>query len=790
MEITLSYLLFIIFIILIVLVILIIFEGRTNRRINTLMREIGDLRKDLKRQQQFGASSSVLKSQKSSKKEPLQKMAPENNTPIRTLQTKEQQEAITNKLNYKEKKPNPVKEIMEKTGAGKYIGEEFVGENIINKIGIIVFVLGTAYFVKYAVENDWINSIGRVAVGIFSSGVLVALAHQIRHSFRAFSSVLLGGAMASLYFTFALAFHQYGLLSVNMAFGVMMGITIFSVLLSLVYDRLEIATLAALAGFTAPFFVDYGVENYKILLTYILILDIGMLIIAYFKKWMILNLITIVFTGIFYALWLGNALLSHAEIPYFGAFIFATIFYLIFFLLMIINNVRKQRKFIPIELSLIISVTVMYYTAGMIIVQELNDDLKGLFTAMVAIVNFIHLLVLYRNPKTDRNLIFLLLGLFIVFTTLIPPVQLVGKSITMIWSLQIVLLMWLAQKIDVVMMKLGSTLMTVAMLGSLIMDMHDIYVHATSLKAEKMAVVFNQGFLTNLLAVAALVTNLLLLKNEKGTYFVPFVKVKALQGFLGAAAFIAFYFSIYLEIKYHLIQNVDFDATIAISMGIFNLAFLMLFTLPSLLKDLKILHIVSGAIGTVAIFIYLFYYHSQVITVRNAFLMSNDATLAQHRLHYAIAAIVLVINAISVRGWLKAHGANSITGKLGLWFGVFVLVFILSSELDHYIVVRDYKEGFLPTHILQKSHKLAYTILWGTIAFVLTIAGIISRFKNLRVVAITLLLVTFVKLFIFDLGSLDEQGQVIAFVSLGFMSLVISFLYQRLHNMLFERKST
>src|SRR6185312_868972 len=85
--------------------------------------------------------------------------------------------------------------------------EKFIGENLINKIGIAVLVLGIGFFVKYAIDQDWINQIGRVAIGIFCGGILLGVAHYLRKRFKAFSSVLVGGGIAVLYFTIAIAFH-------------------------------------------------------------------------------------------------------------------------------------------------------------------------------------------------------------------------------------------------------------------------------------------------------------------------------------------------------------------------------------------------------------------------------------------------------------------------------------------------------------------------------------------------------------------------------------------------------
>jgi len=85
--------------------------------------------------------------------------------------------------------------------------EKFIGENLINKIGIAVLVLGISFFVKYAIDQDWINETGRVCIGLVSGGILVAFAHRLRNSYRSFSSVLVGGGLALFYFSIAYAFH-------------------------------------------------------------------------------------------------------------------------------------------------------------------------------------------------------------------------------------------------------------------------------------------------------------------------------------------------------------------------------------------------------------------------------------------------------------------------------------------------------------------------------------------------------------------------------------------------------
>ena len=98
--------------------------------------------------------------------------------------------------------------------------EKFIGENLINKIGILILVLGISFFVKFAIDRDWINEAGRVGIGIFSGGLLMGVAHFLRRKFAAFSSVFVAGAVSVFYLTIGIAFHDYHLFSQSLAFGI------------------------------------------------------------------------------------------------------------------------------------------------------------------------------------------------------------------------------------------------------------------------------------------------------------------------------------------------------------------------------------------------------------------------------------------------------------------------------------------------------------------------------------------------------------------------------------------
>ena len=193
--------------------------------------------------------------------------------------------------------------------------EKFIGENLFNKIGIAILVLGIGFFVKYAIDQDWINEYGRVAIGIFCGIVLVGTAHYLRRAYHSFSSVLAGGGLAVFYFTIAFAFHQYHIINQVTAFMIMVVITIFAVLLAFLYDKLELAVIATVGGFITPFLLSTGEGNYVVLFSYLSLLNFGLLTLSYLKQWRLLNTLAFFFTIIIYGSWLVKTFILTPAFP-------------------------------------------------------------------------------------------------------------------------------------------------------------------------------------------------------------------------------------------------------------------------------------------------------------------------------------------------------------------------------------------------------------------------------------------------------------------------------------------
>jgi uncharacterized membrane protein len=656
--------------------------------------------------------------------------------------------------------------------------EKFIGENLANKIGIGVLVLGIGFFVKYAIDQNWIGEIGRVFIGISCGALLLGIAHKMRKTFAPFSSVLVGGGLAVLYLTIAIAFHDYHIFNQTVAFIIMVIITAFAVVLSLGYNRVEIAILAILGGFASPFMVSTGEGNYVVLFIYIFILDVGMLVLAYYKKWNLINIVSYVFTVLLFGAWLVDGFNSDTVSMVLGGLIFATLFYLVFFLMNVINNLKERAVFKSLDISLLLSNTFLYYGAGMTLLNNVvGDNYKGLFTACLGVFNFIFAYTLHKSERVDKNLVYVLVGLVLTFVSLAAPIQLEGNYITLFWSAEAVLLLWLSQKSGIRLMKISSVIITVLMIISLLMDWAQLYkgVHG------ELSIVLNKAYITSLFSLASLACTRYLFKHEQvenSEY------VKVYRYALSAALVVILYLANFLELQYQLFGH-GFDyATQNVIIGSYNMLFLAgilwmssRVTVPQDVKN------AFAFLGVIAMLSYLFFYHSQILTVRNDY-VNNLVPALGFIFHYIFLLLLLFVVGLSLRLIRRLNEFNQKTYNFYSWFYVFFFVFIASAELDHIVVITAYSPGDSMDHLLSQNHKIGYPILWGITSFTLIALGLKKKLKHLRIISLSLFLVTLLKLFLVDIKGISEGGKIAAFVSLGVLLLVVSFMYQRLKKLL------
>ena len=671
--------------------------------------------------------------------------------------------------------------------------EKFIGENLINKIGILILVLGISFFVKYAIDKDWINEPARIGIGVLCGSLIMMIAHKLKKNYASFSSVLVAGAISVFYFTIYIAFHEYQLFSQTIAFSIMAVITAFSALVSVSYNRQELAVLSLIGGFAAPFMLSTGEGNYVVLFSYIAILNLGILAISYFKKWKIATIVDFAFTIILFGGWcLLNIHKDNFE--HFGALSFATLFYFIFSVIIVLNNLKNKGVFSKIEYFILIANTFIFFGIGMLILKDLESNFTGLFTLLLAIYNLTYATILYKKFGLDKNAIYILIGLALTFVTLTIPIQFNGNQITLFWAAEVVLLFWLSQKSKIEAFKLGAIIVQVLSIISLLIDW-ELYSYS-----DELSVIINPLFIAGSVVSVSLFLSYWLLKKGENIITKFFTLNITIYKTLVLIAFVlATYFTGLLEINYQakqFLENTISAQSFPITYHFVFVAFLLFFA-----DKLKKKHIEKAVllISCISIFLYIGNFYKLPIDEISKNLTHSINSNYAFYLHYIILGCLIYFGFLLFKKTSTVFKIKPTQSKWLPWLFAFAIVYTLSNEvMIHGLHFSDtiasvteieaqsndynkfnFVEGKIDA-IQAQIIKIGYPILWGIFSFIFLIIGIKKQWKVLRIIALSLLGITIIKLFAYDIKNVSEGGKIIAFILLGILILIIAFVYQKI----------
>lgn len=685
--------------------------------------------------------------------------------------------------------------------------EKFIGENLINKIGILILVLGISFFVKYAIDKDWINEPARVGVGILSGALVMGIAHRLKKNYASFSSVLVAGAISIFYFTIYIAFHEYKLFSQTVAFSIMAVITAFSALVSISYNRQELAILSLIGGFAAPFMLSTGSGNYVVLFTYIAILNIGILAMSYFKKWKIVTILAFIFTILLFGGWcittIGSPKFSHT-----GALTFATLFYFIFSITIVLNNLKNKGTFSTIEYFILIANTFFFFGVGMLILSNWGSNFTGLFTLMLGVYNIFYAAILYKKFGLDKNAVYLLIGLALTFATLTIPIQFKGNQITLFWALEAVLLFWLSQKSKINSFKLGAVAVQILALISLCMDWKR-YFNTT----EEFSVLINPLFIAGFMVSLSLFFTYWLLRKEKEDFTIKSftIPLKNYKNILLIVATFITYTTGILEIDYQPKQFLINEYSAVSFPVVYHFIFITTLLYVSILFKKELIQKISLILGILSIAFYiLFFYKLPKSEIIENFVLDTHNTYAFY-FHYIILGSLVYIGYLLFKKAPLLFNIQPKQSKWLPWVFIFAVVYIFSNEImihglqfSNSIDIVELADKYPTTddNIYQKNQfvkdqinttetqiiKIGYPIFWGIFSFIFLIIGIKRQWKTLRIIALSLLGLTIIKLFLYDIKNVSDTGKIIAFILLGVLILIISFVYQKIKKIVIDEE--
>jgi uncharacterized membrane protein len=659
--------------------------------------------------------------------------------------------------------------------------EERIGGNWFNRIGMLAIALGVGMFLKYAFDNEWIGPSGRVIIGLLvGAGFLVSGELLRRRGYQSYSAGLSGGGILILYLSIYASFAFYQLIGQLPAFLLMGLVTMVAALLSARYDALPIAVLGLIGGFLTPILLSTGVDNQVGLFGYIVLLDAGVLALAYRKQWRSLNYMAFAATTLMIFAWLIEWYDWSARTKLGPTIFFLTLFFGIFALLSVFYNIINREPARWPDLILTFLNAVFYFGVSYVLLNDDYERYLGLFAVLVSAFYLGLGYLTYQRDSEDRLLVFTFLGLAFLFLVLAVPIQFEQRWVTMGWAIEGAILTYIGLRVgDRTSRYAALAVFAIATLHWFLFD-----VGGRGVTAGPGA--FYSPLNTRALSGAVLILSLAaaawlytrygsqVAAEERATFSDLFI--------LGANALAVILLSIeandYFERRMFAEgTGPSFDRldnskqfTLTALWSVYGAALMVL----GITRKLRVLRYAALALLSFAVF--------KVIV---ADLSYYDAAWHVPFLNQTFASFVMLAAALACGAWYysRSDGVGAPernVAPVALFVGANLLLLIaLSAESSGYFEGRIGRQGS-GTQDLELARQLSLSMIWMVYGGALLAIGILRRSKLMRLMGLALLSVTILKVFLWDLSSLEKLYRIISFIVLGAILLAVSFLYQRL----------
>jgi len=181
--------------------------------------------------------------------------------------------------------------------------EERIGGRWLQHAGLIVLLLGVTFFLRYAFEHEWLSPAVRIVLGSVAGMSMSWGGVRLAVRYRAYGLLLSGGGIAVLYLSVYAGLNLYALYGPQVAFGLLVAVTIAAAALADRTGSQAIAVVAVCGGFATPFLVGGRGDQQVRLFSYVALLIASTMYLAHRRQWRWLNVVSLALTMLTVAAW-------------------------------------------------------------------------------------------------------------------------------------------------------------------------------------------------------------------------------------------------------------------------------------------------------------------------------------------------------------------------------------------------------------------------------------------------------------------------------------------------------
>jgi len=680
--------------------------------------------------------------------------------------------------------------------------EKFIGENLISKIGILVLIIGVGIGVKYAIDNNLASPMVRIIFGYLCSIGLLGTAIYLKKKYNSFSAVLFSGGVSTAYFTTYFASAFYDFMPKEVAFPLMVLLTIGTIFSAIWYNREVIAHIGLWGAYAVPVLLGSGSNEVEWLYSYMLVINAGIVFLTYRQNW------KFIFLNAFFSTWailiLSSSVDFHTGKTAVMELLFVSAFFMLFYVSMLVNIWFKNIKDGGITNAILIINSVVFASIGSTLIYNINDnsDYSALFLFLNGLLHAITATVSFKKDRTS-DVFKILSVLSVAFFVMAVPTQFTGMLIPLFWSIIAVILIGLSKVLRSEYLGwLSSPLFLFILAGCLFAFGYQIYEVDSAWKA-----IAHIDFLWCMLVIGMMAAIYFILPKKTGetegnlTGLLRYASL-FLCGLLVYTLFLTEIICVFradylvsLRTLYYTDSMLPEDSyevgnrTIVMIATIYCIIYSLCFTaFLGLLNALYIKHkpsaifqqIINGGLTFIFLTFGLFLLYS----------LDDDYMTPEYPNLYPAQKAWITLRYIAFSGFIFMVISEWMYAKKGFFsqdFRTFLeivlhllVMVIVSHEILHWSIIQ---------HI-EKLDKYGLSIFWGVYALFLVGYGIWKNRKFLRIEGIVVTGITLVKLFIYDTSNLGTIPKTILFISVGLLLLVISFLYNKYKDLMIDKDSS
>jgi len=328
------------------------------------------------------------------------------------------------------------------TGVEKREWEQIFGGTWLARIGILALVIGVAFFLKFAFDNNWIGPTGQIILGTIAGLGMLGLGYGYywRKRYPILTQVFSGGGVAVLYLSIFAASAIYNMIHFYVAIALLLLVSMASAALALRYNSMALAIIGILGAFVAPFTLGMG-EAWQFL-AYVIVVDLGVLFLSTFRNWRWLTLLALVCSLVVFGIWHGEfgrtVSLTTAEVG-------ITLIFLIFVGATTLFHIIRRRVPKAFDYALMVLNASAYLGISLGLMWDYYRAWMGGFVLLLALFYGALSYVALKRSAENARLSMFALGIALGCLTLAIPIQLRDSAWTTIaWAVEATVLIWLS----------------------------------------------------------------------------------------------------------------------------------------------------------------------------------------------------------------------------------------------------------------------------------------------------------------------------------------------------------